>query len=321
MILNRIKKIILTILGAIILAVFFSTQTFAEDFHGMSMSPLNQAIALVPGEEFSGSFMIKNAYGNTQDFKYIVEVKPFYVNDNYDIYYENTGEYNQLVDWITINTKGDTLPVDGEQKINFTINVPNDAPAGGQYAAIVVSSISDGENDTDGIGVTLNQNIAMAHILYAEIAGTTKHQGDIIEASVPSFILSGNISGISAVKNTGNIHDTAIYKLQVFPLFSDEELFTNEENPDSMVILPNRTYYNETTWENTPSIGIFNVIYTVDFEGTTTQVSKMVIKCPVWLLFIIIFAIIALIIWLITRTNSRRKNKSHRTPDTMAEKQ
>ncbi len=310
MIKKNIKQLMALIIAILFSGVTSSLRVFAASHNGISMSPMNQIVALTPGESYDGSFSIKNAFGNDANFPFAVEVKPFYVNDNYDIYYEDTDGYNLLVDWITLDTTEGILPVDGEMKIKFSIDVPHNAPAGGQYAAIVVSSKPTSGTESEGIGVSINQNIAMAHILYAEVAGTTQRRGEISDVNVQGFLLNGNISGTASVKNTGNVHGTAKYKLQVFPLFSSEEVFTNEEKPDSMVILPDRTYYNETVWPDTPAVGIFNVVYTVEFEGVTEQVSKMVIKCPIWLLFIIIFAIVALIIYIVLRAKNKGKKAS-----------
>ena len=296
---------------AVAMAVFFgvSGDAFADGGYGVGVSPMKQKIILNAGESYNGSFVITNPAANTENFDYIIKISPFYVTEDYNALYEKTGDANQIVDWITLKNDSGTLAPNSTKEIKFTINVPERAPAGGQYAALIVQAkpVEENNNITEGTGISINQTIGIAHTIYAEITGTaTERKGEIMSAEVPGFLFSGNIVGKSAIKNTGNVHGTAKYTLKVFPLFSDEEVYTNEENPDELYILPDRMRYNETVWTNTPSMGIFNVVYTVEFEGIMTEVSKMVIICPLWLLFIIFFAIVSIAIWLVTRSKARK---------------
>lgn len=301
---------LLVALLAMAVALLPFNGAWAEDSKGaFTVSPMNQKLILDPGESYTASFKIHAPATNNVDMNYEISVGAFYVDEDYETTFDEAGDMNQIVDWITIDSakKGKLTPNEGEEVI-FTIDVPKDAPAGGQYATIKVTSKADESGEsTSGTAATVQQVFQIAHLVFAEITGDTIHNGEIAEINVPSFLLSGNIAGTSAIKNTGNVHGSAKYTLQVFPLFSGEEVYTNEEEPETRTILPDRTLYNELTWENTPAFGIFNVIYTVEFEGVTAQVSKLVIKCPIWLLAIIIFIIAVLIIWLIIRARGRKK--------------
>ena len=277
-----------------------------------TVSPMNQKIVLNPGESYKASFKVHAPGSNTGDVNYELSVGPFYVTEEYETTYEDSTDANQMVDWITIDSpKTGTLSPNEGADIMFTINVPNDAPAGGQYATIKVTSAVAGDDadGAEGAAANIKQVFQIAHLIFAEIAGNTVRGGEIVDTSVPGFLLSGDIKGLASIKNTGNVHGTAKYTLQVFPLFSDEEVYTNVEEPDSRTILPDRTLYNETVWDKTPALGIFNVVYTVEFEGVTQQVSKMVIKCPIWLLFIIIFIIAAIVIYFVMRARSRKNTR------------
>ena len=292
----------------------FSGVAYADDNisgSGFMMSPMQQKITLSPSESFSASFIIKNTNSNNNDIDYSITIQPFYVNESYETVFENVNDSGQLSSWITLNSPDSgRLSPNEMATIYYSVQVPSDAPAGGQYAAINVASTAVKDNDTQREGIFIENEIKIAHLIFAEITGHVIKQGEVVETNVPSILLSdGKITGSASIKNTGNVHGVATYKLQVFPLFSDEEIYTNEENPETHMILPDRTLYNEISWDKTPAIGIFNVVYTVEFEGVVTQVSKMVIKCPIWLLFIIIFVIAAIIIYIIAKARKRNNKK------------
>ena len=309
-----ILKKIKTLLAGVFLVVTvlgLCQNVLASNGVTFGVSPMNQSVVLVPGNRYHGSFQVTNPNTSENDIEYEIEQRSFYVDEDYNTVYDE--EDNMIVDWTTIESGASGVVEPNSHKdVMFAIDVPLDAPAGGYYEAFRVIAKNHMLEEKIENGAGIQEQIIITHLVFIEIAGNTIKQGEVQEASVSSFLLSGNITGKSAIKNTGNIHGTAKYTLQVFPLFSSEEVYTNEEDPDTKTILPDRTLYNETIWADTPTFGIFNVVYTVEFEGVTTQVSKMVIKCPVWLLFIILFAIIALIIWIFLKVNKRRGAKRER---------
>ena len=189
--------------------------------------------------------------------------------------------------------------------IPFTIRVPEDAPAGGQYATISVRNAATESEDKQG-GFYIQDTAQVASIIYAEIAGETRREGVIMDNSIPGFIMSSDLRAVSMVRNDGNVHTDAEYVLQVWPMFSDEEICTNEEDPATSLIMPETSRYHEEACQ-LPSVGIFKAKQTVKIFGETSIVEKTVIVCPLWLLFIIIFVIFALVIYFVMKVKSRKK--------------
>lgn len=305
---SNIKQIVIGALAVVFagVSVLIGGLTNIMDASAFGLSPMNQTVVLNPGETYRDTIIITNPSTSEEDFHYKIEVTPYDVDsDNVDLY-DSYSDRNMIVEWITIvNDETGVVRPNESVELEYEVNVPEDAPAGGQYAAIRVSSDEDADSKDDAYGI--RENMAIAYLLYAEIAGETVRQGEIISASVPGFLFSGNIKGTSEIKNTGNVHGFAHYTLKIYPLFSGEEVYTNEEEPESAVILPDKTLYHETSWEGTPMIGIYNVVYTAEFEGVTTEVSKLVIKCPIWLLFVILAVIAALVIWIVMKIRFGKK--------------
>lgn len=311
-----LKRLCVCILGMLATSLFFTASTTNAENVSTSfiMSPMYEKISLNPGESYSSGFTIATPSEAASDFNYKIYIQGYYRDENNNTVFEDVSGRSQIADWIEIiSPETGTLKPNSYAKINFTINVPENASAGGQYAVITVGSATP-EIAGEGAGVSIQESVAIGYTIYAEITGTTIKQGEITEINVPGFLFSGNIAGTASIKNTGNVHSDAKYTLQVFPLFSNEEVYTNVETPETHVILPDRTLYNETAWDHTPWFGVFNVLYTVEFNGVVSQVSKLVIVCPIWLLFTIIFAIVALIIWFIIRFESRKKQPVENSP-------
>lgn len=295
---------------AVLLQIFGVGRTYAEDEPiieagdvAMSVSPMRESIVLTPGDEYRSSFTVTNPGVIEKDLNYKVKVQAFYVDEDYNPVYDDKTNNNQIVDWITILSpeKGTVHPNETDV-VEYVIKVPKDAPSGGQYASITVST-DPGDNMTGGINI--KESMALAHLILAEVTGNSKSSGEILDAGMDNFLLGGNIRAYSMVKNTGNVHASAVYNMKVYPLFSNEAIYDTADDPELHYILPDRTFYTEKYWYDTPMIGIFNVLYTIEYQGRTTEVTGMVVVCPWWLLLILVFLIIILIIRIITLVKLR----------------
>ncbi len=275
-----------------------------------ALSPMSQRVILVPGETYRSSITIANPNSAEEDFNYSVTVAPYSLGKNEvtdtdfgGSDFKTMTDYTQIVNWITLDNAKGTLAPNEQKTVSFSITVPKNAPAGGQYAVLLVGEDISSEETNGGMGIT--EIIQMAHTIYAEVAGETRTDGIILENKIPSFLLSDKLAASSVVKNNGNVHADAEYILQIWPIFSDEEIYTNEENIEKILIMPGSTkYHNQEV--DLPSIGIFRVKQTVKIFGETSIVEKTVIVCPLWLLSIIIFVVIAGSMWIVIKIKMRK---------------
>lgn len=311
-------RIMMIAMGVLVFC-FTSLGLVDETYAGrntMIVSPPNQKIMLVPGETYRNAITVFNASDSTGNLKYSVfigsysESKGENSKDDYgNVDVVTEGRYNQIKNWITVDKRSGDIAPNTEDVITYTIEVPEDAPAGGQYATIIVRDDTGKDNTEDG-NIMIQSSFQIASIIYAKVAGETREEGAISENSIPSFLLNGPLQATSMVKNDGNVHTDAEYILQVWPLIGDEEICTNEEKPETSLILPETERYHTQTCD-LPSIGIFRAKQTVKIFGETSIVERTIIICPLWLLFIIMFVVFAIVIWLIMRAQNSMKRKSH----------
>lgn len=305
---RKIKVILFAFVAAIAFggyAIFNTTPVHAEGqaaIH-LQVSPTKQKISLTPGSKYTGTFKVHNA--GAAPFSYTVSATPYSVtSDNYDPDYNNATTYSQMANWITFDKKTEkgTLQPGEIVDVEYRVDVPEDVPAGGQYAALMAQTEA-GNDENATIGVV--HRVGM--ILYAAVPGETHISGEIIKNTVNSFYFDPPITVSGLVKNTGNVEQTATITTNIWPLFQKETVFSNADKPVTIDVIPETSRFNSISWDGAPSLGIFYVEQTIEFAGETSSVKKLVLICPLWLLFVIFALLFFTIFWLVSRSRDRKR--------------
>ena len=285
-------------IGAALLNINF---VFAEDEKAaeIAISPASTKIELVQGELYEGKVTVANI-GSTE-FDYQIELRPFGVSgDDYTSITFEANEYTSIVNWTTLDkTTGHLAPNENEE-IAFTIIVPEKALAGGQYFAIAASTINEPVNQN---GFTVNGSVAST--IYATILGDAKNSGEIRDNTIPSFYFNGPVEFKSTVSNTGDIHNTATYKIEVRSAFSDDIIYSNEAEPYTHTIMPKTNRPETWTW-NAPALGIFRVKQVIEYAGETSVAESTVVICPIWFIVAVVIIILLIVLKIVFAIRKRR---------------
>ena len=281
----------------------------------LAISPGMQEISLVPGETYEGSFLVSNPFLGASELNYFVRLAPLNFEDlTYDISFEEEKNYNQILNWTEIETPTGTLAPKESAEVVYRITVPENAPAGGQYLAFLVGAQTpDSAEMTGQVSVSSSSQIAM--LLYSTVSGEDNPSGEVVENTIPLILLDQPLKTSSTIKNTGNVHLDASYVLKVFPLFSNEELYSTEESPAHNTVIPGTSLYSEKTWDDTPLLGIYRVVQEITLLGDTSTQESYTLVCPTWFFFLALFFVAALFYSLIDRSRNRKLKKSKNAID------
>lgn len=279
------------------------------DEHAFTLTPMNHDIELTPGQTYTGYITVVNPSDATSDFAYKVSVTPFSViGEDYTVDLLTEHNRSMLTKWITINEPTGVLEPNESRQVEFVINVPENAPAGGQYASLTVAS--DDSINTEG-GFAIQNVLEMASIIYAQVDGQTVHQGQILENNIPSFVTATPAKLSAMIQNTGNVHDYATYTITISDVFTGQVILPTTENEGryTEVIMPETTYFSQREISNLPAIGIVKVSQTIRFNGEVSVKEGNIIICPVWFMALILLTLASLITTVTLIIKKHRKHK------------
>ncbi len=304
---KRRKNVFLALMLCFVSVIMLSARNvvFAEGDkpdYKLAISPsIDDLGDLKPGSVYGGKFKIYNE--GSKKFQFSILYAPYTVaTETYEPNFARENTYTEIKDWISVDLLEGELAAGEEREINYSVKVPEDMHGGSQSAAMLVTmqNVSDGSGNIEAVR-------QLAYIIFGNVDGQVTKTGKILENKVPSFLFNPPIYASTVVENTGNVYTRAKYSLQVFPLFSDEEVYTNEEDPEASIIFPETKRMNQIQWEGAPQLGIFRVRSTVKIFDEESVTEKLVFLCPIWFLFIVLLLIFCIIFWLVSRIFRRKR--------------
>ena len=280
-----------------------------------TVSPMSQRIELEPGAVYQGHIKVGNPATAKSELKYQINVTPLgFAGEDYDADLVTESNYTQITKWITVDEPTGTLKPNEFKEITFSINVPEDVPAGGQYASLLVSR--DDETGASDNAVEIGNMLEMASLLYARVNGETRSEGEVLRNDIPGFVNGGPINTTIIVKNNGNIDSTMTPVVTVKNILTGEVIIdgADKNTYQSEIIMPETTRAISKELNNMPALGVVHVEQTIYYDGKPiSQESKDLIICPIWFMILVATALIVIIeiIILLIKKHKAKKKKDY----------
>jgi hypothetical protein len=247
---------------------------------GLYISPLRSYLSVNAGDSLVRSFRVANL--TEKPMTVTTSLEAFSVADfAYD--YQFSKPKN---DWIELVDKQFTLkPLEGRE-VPYRLNIPKNAPAGGQYYTLYAS--------TDLGDTGLEGTVRAATLLYLTVNGTLTRTSQIVKSSLFPIVVGTQIPYSLDVKNTGNIHYFAYFSAKVDGLF-----YHREPTGTSQLLMPDKIRQIKNTIPSPFIPGVYKVTYGYSpDQGDAVYKTSYVVVLPPW--FVILATIIAVIVIRIT---------------------
>ncbi len=198
------KRFFLSI-SLMILFIGSTRAVSAEEKQVLSVTPPLFQLSTLPGDVWQSSIKVVNAnsypltvYAEVVNFKAVGEA-----GQGKFVPVENTADNATLAEWIELPQGPYTIPPEQTKDISFYADIPKDAPPGGHYAAIIISTE---EPESNG-GLSVRASQAVTSLLFLRVEGDVDESATIREFRVvDSFLNTPEAEFSLRFENKGNVH-------------------------------------------------------------------------------------------------------------------
>lgn len=245
----------------------------------MTVSPTKQQLSLQPGQQSEGKFSVLNT--GEEQFTFKLYTSPYFVaNEQYEPVFNEESSRTQISRWVTMSEDEITLQPGEKHDVGYTVNVPTDVPAGGQYAVLFAETTEEATGESS---IVAKKRVGM--LVYGTVAGDTRESGEVVSNDIKRWQHTAPLMANVRLKNTGNTDFEASAKMTVSSLFGK----TVYESPEGEnVLLPDTTRAIDLQWDGA-TIGIYKVSTTVGLlDDTYAEERYVLVASPLAVLSITI---------------------------------
>jgi hypothetical protein len=294
------KKVFSLLLISFLISSSVYAQSTSETANGFRISPVRNEITIEKGKTESVIVNVENPSGATLKAKALIN--DFIASDKED------GEPRLLLNddfapshsfkRIASTTENIELGPKERKDIKVNISVPANAKAGGYYGAIRFAAITDGQSN-------LSLTASVASLFLVSVPGNIKEKIDIVGFSAgskgegKSFITRGDVSIITRIANSGDIHEQPFGKIIITDskgkIVSETEF--NNTDPKSN-ILPDSTRKFENVIKNKKWFGHYTATISLGYGTNSSELATAKTSfwyIPVWLIVVLGMVLVALI--------------------------
>jgi len=214
---NKYIVLLLVLLG------FFPLSIFAQDSLSLSVSPTLFEMTANPGQQWESVVRVINS--NSYDIRVYAD----------RVNFRPQGESGQstflpilegetagltLAEWITVDEGDLVIPAEQTLEIPFTITVPEDAPPGGHFAAVLIGtkSLSDNQQTSQ-----LETSQVVTSLVFLRVTGDISEIGSIREfRSVNNLSETPTMDFELRFENKGNVHILPQGEIKIFNMWGQE---------------------------------------------------------------------------------------------------
>jgi hypothetical protein len=265
-----LNKFSFLLLFGLIFGLCFVVPTVVFASQTLTISPTLFNAKVAPGQSWSSAIKVIN--GNDYPITVYPGVTDFAVNNEtgrpelvpLDVSV-NQGDIT-LSSWVSLEQTEVLIPARQSVSVPFTMTVPFDAPPGGHYAAILIST-RPGEATPNTSQVSTAQ--ILTSLLFLKVDGNIIEQASIREFSTKRIVQKPETTFTVRIQNEGNVHIQPQGEIKIFNMWGAERgiIPINQQTQYGLVVKESIRKF-EFTWESTTSLfdlGRYQAVLTLGY--------------------------------------------------------
>ena len=295
------KNLMAMVTGIIVLAVCFTLYPIANAATNSSVSviavsPPTFDLSANPGDLLNESIKVDNTTSSQQNI--VVSLENFVpLGTEGQVNVTNQANQYSLISWIKVTPTSASIPPEGSQIFNYSINVPQNAEPGGRFGSIVFSTAPS--SSANGSSVTVTQRIG--DLVLLRIAGQADENAVVrsFKANTNDKQYNNDISLTALIANTGNVQVKPIGDITISNMYNHQ--VASLRFP-SEYILPGASRTFATPWKHGFLFGQYKanmtVLYGLSNKILSVSTSFTVIPWHIIFIGLAIVILVGGLLWL-----------------------